>query len=147
VRAGRDIDGPVHDGGADLLVVDDDPDIAELLADQLESEGHVVRVAHDGREGFRLITERPPDLVLLDVEMPFVTGPQMSQQMLLHDLGLEEIPIVLMSGVVGLTKVAECVGTPYFLAKPFGAEALSQLVAWALAERRPPAPAPTQEAR
>jgi DNA-binding response OmpR family regulator len=127
---------------ANLLIVEDDPDIAELLAAELAGEGHAVRVAHDGQEGLRLVAERHPDLVLLDVEMPFLTGPQMSSEMLVHDLGEEEIPIVLLSAVINLYKVAARVGTPYFLPKPFTVDALSRLVAKALVERHPPAPNP-----
>jgi CheY-like chemotaxis protein len=129
---------------ANLLVVDDDPDLAELLTDLLEGQGHTVRVARDGREGLRLVAERRPDLVLLDVEMPLVTGPEMSQEMIVRDRGQEEIPIVLVSGVTNLFRLAASVGTPYFLRKPYDAETLSRLVASALVERRPPHPAPTQ---
>jgi CheY-like chemotaxis protein len=127
---------------ANLLVVDDDPDLAELLTDLLEGQGHTVRVARDGREGLRLVAERRPDLVLLDVEMPLVTGPEMSQEMIVRDRGQEEIPIVLVSGVTNLFRLAASVGTPYFLRKPYDAETLSRLVASALVERRPPRPAP-----
>jgi CheY-like chemotaxis protein len=124
-----------------LLVVDDEPDLGELLAALLEGAGHTVRVAHDGQEGLRLVEERQPDLVLLDVEMPFVTGPEMSYEMLVRDGGLEQVPVILLSGVTNLFRVAARVGTPYFLRKPFAPDTLSQLVASALAERRAPLPA------
>jgi CheY-like chemotaxis protein len=126
---------------ANLLVVDDDPDLAELLTGYRESEGHTVRVAHDGVEGLRLVSEQPPDLVLLDVEMPVLTGPQMSYQMVLRDCGDELIPVVLLSAVANLHRTAARVGTPYFLGKPFEPAALSRLVARALAERQAPSPA------
>jgi CheY-like chemotaxis protein len=129
---------------ANLLVVDDDADVAELLAAVLESRGHSVRVARDGREGLRLVAEGYPDLVLLDVEMPFVTGPEMSREMLFRDRGQEEIPIVLLSAVPNLFRVAARVGTPYFLRKPYDAAAVSALVDSALAERRPPLPLPEE---
>jgi CheY-like chemotaxis protein len=125
---------------ADLLVVDDDSDLAELLADLLGGQGHTVRIARNGREGLRLVAERIPDLVLLDVEMPLLTGPEMSQEMIVRDSGQEEIPIVLLSGVTNLFRVAASVGTPYYLRKPYDAEAVSRLVASALVERRPPHP-------
>jgi CheY-like chemotaxis protein len=127
---------------ADLLVVDDESELAELLAVLFEAVGHTVRVAYNGHEGLRLIAERQPDLVLLDVEMPLVTGPEMSCEMIIRDCGQELIPIVLLSGVTNLFQVAARVGTPYFLRKPFAADAVSQLVESALAERRPPLPAP-----
>lgn len=125
---------------ADILVVDDDMDVGDLLADMMRDEGHQVRVARNGREGFTIIRERRPDLVLLDVEMPMLTGPEMAYAMFLHDAGLEEIPVVLVSGVLDLPRVAASVGTPYFLAKPYGFDKLLTIVGKALAERIPPKP-------
>jgi two-component system, OmpR family, KDP operon response regulator KdpE len=123
---------------ADLLVVDDDPDLAEILAGLLEAAGHTVRVGRDGEEGLRLVAERHPDLVLLDVEMPCLTGPEMSYRMFLHDVGEDKIPIVLASGVTNLARVASDVGTPYFLAKPYGIESVLRMVARVVEERRAP---------
>jgi len=65
----------------------------------------------------------------------------MSYQMFVRDSGLEQVPIVLLSGVTNLFRVAARVGTPYFLRKPFAPDTLSRLVESALAERRPPMPA------
>ena len=81
-----------------------------------------------------------PDLVVLDVEMPVLDGPGMVTRMLVEDAGRERIPVVLVSGVVELSSVAERVGTPYALAKPFDPTALLALASQALRERRPPAP-------
>jgi len=125
---------------ADLLVVDDDPDLAESLAALLEAEGHEVRTARNGQEGLELVAQRQPDLVLLDVEMPFLNGPEMSYRMFIHDVGQEEIPLVLLSGVTNLLEVAQAVGTPYFLPKPCPFEAIVSLVARGLLERRAPVP-------
>jgi DNA-binding NtrC family response regulator len=125
---------------ADLLVVDDDPDLAESLAALLEEEGHEVRTARNGQEGLELVAQRPPDLVLLDVEMPVLSGPEMSYRMFIHDVGQEEIPLVLLSGVTNLLEVAQTVGTPYFLPKPCAFEAIVSLVARGLLERRAPVP-------
>jgi DNA-binding NtrC family response regulator len=125
---------------ADLLIIDDDPEGAAALADVMAADGHEVRVGYDGEEGLRLVHERIPDLALLDVEMPLLSGPGMARQMLIHDMGLEEIPVVLLSGVANLSEVAERVGTPYFLAKPFRYEEIVELIDRALAERAPPAP-------
>jgi CheY-like chemotaxis protein len=66
---------------ADLLVVEDDRDAAEALAEVLRDAGHRVRLALDGEEGLGLLEEVPPDVVLLDVEMPVLTGPEMAASM------------------------------------------------------------------
>src|SRR5262245_24033955 len=104
---------------ADVLVVDDDNDVAEALSEVVQAEGHDVRIAHNGREGLEALSARCPDLILLDVEMPELTGPEMAYQLLVRDAGLEKIPIVLLSGILDLQAIARIVHTPYFLAKPY----------------------------
>lgn len=132
----------------DILVVDDDLDTAEALSDFLVMQGHRLRIARDGVEGLRCLDDRLPDLVLLDVEMPRLSGPGMAYQMFLRDVGRESIPIVLLSGLLDLPEVAAAVGTPYFLGKPYAIEAALALIARALEERAPPVPrvAPTLDA-
>jgi DNA-binding NtrC family response regulator len=126
---------------ADLLVVDDDEDVANSLAEVLREEGHTVRVAHDGKQGLaRLAEGLLPDAVLLDVEMPLLTGPEMAVKMFIHDCGQEHIPILLVSGVKDLTAIAANVRTPYFLRKPFAVDEVLKLLARALVERVPPQP-------
>ena len=57
-----------------ILVVDDDPRLADLVRRYLEIEGYLVLVAHDGRKALELIRGRTPDLVLLDLMLPGVDG-------------------------------------------------------------------------
>jgi len=133
---------------AEVLVVDDDADIAELLAEVLRLEGHVVRLAANGAEGMARLAVRRPELVLLDVEMPVLTGPQMAHRMFVRNCGDEKVSIVLLSGILQLGRVAKLVGTPYFLAKPYQLDAVLALVGRALGERRAPLPMmPSEGAR
>jgi CheY-like chemotaxis protein len=125
---------------ADLLIVDDDQDTADALAELLACEGHELQVARDGLEGLERVRSGPVDLILLDVEMPRLTGPEMAYRLFLRDLGDEKIPIVLLSGKLDLQRVAATVGTPYFLAKPYTVDALLALVDEALTQRTPPHP-------
>lgn len=125
---------------ADLLVVDDDVDVGDMLADILRDQGHTVRVARNGLQGLDQVTARLPEAVLLDVEMPMLTGPQMAMRMFVHDCGQEEIPIILQSGVKDIVALATVVNTPYFLSKPFPVEELLALVHRALEERIAPRP-------
>ena len=126
---------------ADLLIVDDDIDVVWVLEQILQLDGHVVRVAYDGAQGLRLLNERYPDLVILDVEMPILDGPSMAYQMFVHNCGMENIPIVLLSGVFDFEAVAHRVGTPYALPKPYDPRELLQLIRRALLERALPRPA------
>ncbi len=125
---------------ASILIVDDDTDVSELLAAILSARKYFVRIAHDGQEGLDMLCEDSPDVVILDVEMPHLTGPQMAYRMFIEDAGKERIPIVLVSGVACLSNVSRCVGTPYYLGKPFRIAKLLGLLQKALAERLAPTP-------
>lgn len=125
---------------AKILTVDDDADISESLRCLLEELGHEVRTACDGNDGLRLLRQELADLVILDVEMPQLTGPEMAHRMIIEDSGKEDIPVLLSSGIVGLDDVAARVGTPYFLAKPVDVDELLALVERALREKIPPSP-------
>ena len=57
-----------------ILIVDDEPDVHVVLGKMLTREGYVVDDAYSADEAFRLIEEHPPDLVLLDIMMPKVSG-------------------------------------------------------------------------
>ncbi len=126
---------------ADLLIVEDDEDVRWMLEQLLLVSGHTVRTAPDGEAGLCALREHPPELVLLDVEMPVLDGPSMAYRMFVHNLGLENIPVVLMSGVFDLPSVAARVGTPYFIAKPFDMAKMMVLIDRVLAERALPRPA------
>jgi DNA-binding response OmpR family regulator len=121
-----------------ILIVDDDAETADVLVDVLELEGYQVRVARNGCEGLALIDDGYPDVLMLDVEMPVVSGPEMALQLFLRNVGREKIPILLCSGVFNLRSVAARVGTPYYLAKPYTLESLLKLVKRVLVERTPP---------
>jgi K+-sensing histidine kinase KdpD len=59
---------------ADVLVVDDSAHYLEIISAMLESRGHAVRVANGGHEALSLARSKPPDLVLLDIHMPDLSG-------------------------------------------------------------------------
>lgn len=125
---------------SELLIVDDDDDLADVLSEALEAHGHHTRRAANGSQGLKALAAHFPDAIVLDVEMPELDGPAMAFEMYMHDRGLEAIPIVLVSGIVGLPKIAARVGTPYFLSKPYTLEAVTKLCDKALEERVSPVP-------
>ncbi len=125
---------------ANVLLVDDDPDIGDVLRDALCALGHSTRLARNGQEGLACVRDESPDLIISDVEMPITSGPDMALEIFRHDAGLELIPILLISGCRDLRHIAEHVGTPYFLVKPFSVGKLAGMLDHALAERRSPHP-------
>lgn len=125
---------------AEILIVDDEADLGDLLRLVLEIDGHRVRCAANGQAGLAALDEGLPDLILLDVEMPVLTGPEMACRMMVHDAGQERIPIVVISGVADVAAAARQVGTPYALEKPVSLDRLTAMVNRALRERIWPQP-------
>lgn len=123
---------------SDLLIVDDDPDVADTLREVLTLESYTVRIAHDGEEGLRMVRDRHPNAILLDVEMPVLDGPGMVYDMLIHNAGEERIPVILLSGTADLHRIALRIGTPYYLPKPFRLDEFLELLRRALQEKAPP---------
>jgi adenylate cyclase len=81
---------------AHILVVDDDPDIIEVLSHVLERRGYRVRTAENGREGIELARQSIPSLVLLDLMMPVMTGIEFLEEVA-KDETLAGVPIMVMS--------------------------------------------------
>lgn len=103
-----------------ILVVDDDPAIAVLLQCMLEAEGYLVGVAHDGLEALDQIAERPPDLILLDLDMPNLSGHEVCRRVKANP-ATRFVPITIVTAQSALeTKLlAWKLGADEFLTKPF----------------------------
>jgi DNA-binding response OmpR family regulator len=79
---------------ARIVIVEDEPDLAMGLRDNLEFEGHEVAHAPDGKAGLRLVKQKPTDLVLLDLMLPDIDGFEVCRQ--LRAAGYT-MPIVILS--------------------------------------------------
>jgi class 3 adenylate cyclase len=121
----------------EILVVDDNRVIRLLIARPLEQLGHRVAFAENGRQGLEMLRSQPPDLVLLDVEMPEMNGYQ-TLEAVRADPKLRDIPIVMMSSVDEIDSVARCVemGAEDYLFKPVNAVLLRARVAASLEKKR-----------
>jgi two-component system OmpR family response regulator len=102
---------------ADILVVDDDPRICRSLAHYLGREGYGVRTAVDGEEMRRSVTERPPDLVVLDLVLPDEDGLALARELRAQS----DVPIIILTGKAGVAdEVAGLeVGADDYITKPF----------------------------
>ena len=117
---------------AQLLVIEDDHDVSEILTQILSHAGWTVRVARNGVEGLAALEERRPDGILLDLEMPLLDGARLAYAVRNRQDGLENTPIILLSGLSGLAVVAAALGTPYYLNKPCRPEVLVAAITDAL---------------
>lgn len=109
-----------------ILIIDDEIDILTLTAYRLKYEGYEVITASDCDEGLRLAKEKKPDLVLLDLHLPGMTGFELCQ-LIKKDDEMHHIPVVFFSassvGGNPLIKVEECNAQGY-IQKPFEIETL-----------------------
>jgi CheY-like chemotaxis protein len=80
-----------------LLVVEDDPAVRQSMEELLRHQGHRVLTAADGEEGLRLVREKRPDLIILDVALPGMDGFRVAT-LIKGDPALQKIPIILYSG-------------------------------------------------
>ena len=99
-----------------ILVVEDEPSIADLLALALGAAGYRVAVTGDGRAALARLAEEPYDLVLSDVMLPYLDGLGLARA-LQADPALRAIPLVLMSAAHATT--ARAAPHAAFLPKPF----------------------------
>ena len=125
---------------AHVLVVDDDEPITAALRRALEYEGLRVSIARDGYTALELVRREPPDLVVLDVMLPGLSGIEVCEKMRAEGIGAQTAPVLVLmltardatsDRVRGLD-----VGADDYLVKPFAYEELLARVR-ALLRRRP----------
>jgi len=110
--------------GNRILVVDDIPDNCFLLQTILEEEGYQVEAVQSGQATLRRVEESPPDLILLDVMMPEMSGLEVTQQ-IRQNQSLPFIPILLITGYDHPSVANGCdVGADGFCKKPIDFEEL-----------------------
>ena len=103
-----------------ILVVDDLPENVFMLQDRLENEGYEVVTAYDGKTGIAKATSDMPDLILLDVMMPGMTGIEVCKA-LKQDPSTADIPIIIVTAKSGAddTKEGLEAGAFDYIKKPF----------------------------
>lgn len=108
-----------------ILVADDDPDLRDILRSTLEPAGFSVIEAADGDQALQLVRAQPPDLVILDYQMPQLTGPQVCER-LKQDLLLRHLPVILLTGKSEVQDKVEGInaGADDYVVKPFEPEEL-----------------------
>jgi CheY-like chemotaxis protein len=118
-----------------ILIVDDETAVRELLKLQLVGEGYEVRLADDAIVAGRSLREAPPDLMLVDVAMPYMDGLDFVAT-LKGDAAAPQVPIVFITGNAEVASRAHELGAPC-LKKPFAAAQLMDVVRRELDSRAP----------
>jgi CheY-like chemotaxis protein len=124
--------------GSLILVAEDERDIREFLAMALEVSGFRVVEARNGEEAIALAASHTPDLILLDIRMPKVTGFQACEA-LKSDPNTKDIPIIFLSAYANHDEIQQglALGADEYLTKPIGPDVLTQRVTDVLRQSRP----------
>jgi len=115
-----------------VLVVDDEPMLVELLCLRLKAAKYDVITAGDGEEAFQKVISEKPDLMLLDVMMPKLSGYQVMDKIRKEGGEMAAIPVVVMSAKPSMEKFFDTLGVLKFVKKPFNFEDILESINSAL---------------
>jgi two-component system, OmpR family, response regulator VicR len=120
-----------------IMVVDDEPDVVDLVKLVLESDGFDVVTAYSGKEALDKIVQEMPDLVLLDIMMPQMDGWEVYSRIKAHPM-TKDIPVAMLTAksqsidkMIGL----HVVKVDDYITKPFGRSELLERVKRILKEK------------
>ena len=126
-----------------ILVIEDDKDIVELVRYNLEKDGYQILASSDGATGLAQIRKAPPDLLILDLMLPKLSGLEICKEVR-KDVSLNRLPILILSAkgeeadrVVGLE-----MGADDYVTKPFSPRELIARVKALLRRAEPAVDAP-----
>jgi len=119
-----------------ILVIDDEPDLRELVRINLDQAGYSVEAVSTGREALHALRHSTPDLVVLDLMLPDISGTELCKK-IRSDSALAEIPVIMLTAkaaevdrVVGFE-----LGADDYVTKPFSPRELSLRIAAVLRRR------------
>ena len=81
-----------------IAIIEDEPSICEMYRIKLTGAGFDVKVAHDGKAGFSLVESYLPDIILLDIKMPIMSGDEMLEKLRQTDWGAQ-IRVVILTNI------------------------------------------------
>jgi DNA-binding response OmpR family regulator len=111
-----------------ILVIDDDTSMLALVKRELEKAGYAVLLAEDGIVGGQLALSASPDLILLDVHMPYLSGYELVEA-LKADSATWDIPVVFLTSDKHVEERTRMLGAEAYLKKPLNTARLLDVVA------------------
>lgn len=122
-----------------VLVVDDDPDVCDLVTYKLEQTGFEVRRAFDGDQALREVAAEVPSLVLLDIMMPGMSGLEVLQRWR-ADAATAQLPVIMLTAKAQEADVERGfeLGADDYVVKPFSPRELARRVSAVMSRRKTP---------
>ncbi len=112
-----------------ILIVDDEIDLLRVTSFRLKNFGYDILTASNGQEALELIEKSPPDLILLDLRIPLVSGYEVCKK-IKSDNKLKTIPVIIFtaSAVSDLAEKMRDIGADDFIVKPFESQVLLEKI-------------------
>lgn len=129
-----------------ILLVDDDPLVADIVSTGLGNAGHVVGILSDGRRALEVVEFKRPALVLLDCAMPFVPGIEVLRQIRASST-CSNVPVLMLTGRDRSSDrdIAMRAGATSYMCKPFDVERLKLKIDEMIVEGRQAYSRPTRQ--
>ena len=122
-----------------ILVIDDDEDIKKIITIKLKSAGYSVATATDGYAGLQVVKNDPPDLMIVDLMMPDMSGWEFSQTMKqsMKEGKQKRIPMIILSALISEDGPPDDLEAgDYYMKKPFDGNDLLKKVQELLGEKK-----------
>lgn len=132
-----------------IVIAEDDPDIRSMIAEKLSDSGHQVTATADGLAALVAVRRERPDAVVLDMQMPGMSGLDVVRLLRVDPL-TAQVPVIMVTSHIDPPHIGESFlsGADDFLAKPFSPRELAKRVEQMLvAGRRSPPPVPHEQPR
>jgi CheY-like chemotaxis protein len=101
-----------------ILVVDDDEDVLFLMKRTLQSHGYTTTISPNGENIMDIITQSPPDMILLDIQMKGIDGGTVCQ-LIKTNRTTAEIPVLMFSSNENIASITKECGADGYIKKPF----------------------------
>lgn len=121
---------------AKIVIAEDEPDIRDLIRFTLQFAGYEVFAGSNGEEGYELAKQEKPDIVLMDVRMPKMTGYEACRK-IKADPELKDTPVIFLSAKGQEAEIQSGLdaGADEYLLKPFAPDQLTERIREMLAKR------------
>src|SRR6266566_6341551 len=125
-------------GRVNLLLIEDEVDVADVLATAFRDDGHKTVIAYTGEEGLTLLGRERPDAVLLDVRLPKMNGIEVLRRIRSID---QALPVIIITGLATKSEITEAreLGVTEVIEKSYVLKNFSESLARAVSKRPPPA--------
>jgi DNA-binding NarL/FixJ family response regulator len=116
--------------GTKILCIEDDPETAALIAEDLRERGYAVTIALDGRAGLEALVHTDPDLVLCDISMPGMPGFDVLEHLTAMSPRFDSVPFIFVTALVdrGMELKGRRLGADDYVTKPIDFEILSTII-------------------